>query len=102
MALILWMRQNRGETSDGILGLTVPGLSPGFNFLHGNPLTASSTSKTYGSMFWAGLPLAFTLWDPWNIEIDINYGFVEEMGRFDIIRYGNERDIVRGSTERQG
>ena len=90
------------ETSDGILGLTVPGLTPGFNFLHGSPLTASSTSKTYGSMFWAGLPMAFTLWDPWNIEIDLNYGYVEEMGKFDIIKRGNEHDIVRGNTQRQG
>ena len=40
--------------------------------------------------------------DPLNIEIDLNYGFVEEMGRFDIIKRGNEGDIVRGSTQRQG
>ncbi len=44
------------ETSDGILGLTIPGLNPGMNFSNGNPLDSSSTGKAYGSMFWAGLP----------------------------------------------
>ncbi len=90
------------ETSDGILGLTVPGLTPGFNFAGGSPLTTSSTGKAYGSMFWAGLPIVISVLDPLNIEIDLNYGSVEEMGRFDIIRRGNAGDIVRGSTQRQG
>lgn len=90
------------ETSDGILGLTVSGLTPGFNFSGGNPLDSASTTKTYGSMFWAGLPISITAFDPWNIEFDINYGFVEEMGRFDVMRRGDPNDIVRGSTMRQG
>lgn len=90
------------ETSDGVLGLTVPGLTPGFNFADGSPLTTSSTGKAYGSMFWAGLPIVISVLDPLNIEIDLNYGYVEEMGRFDIIRRGNAGDIVRGSTQRQG
>lgn len=90
------------ETSDGILGLTVPGLTPGFNFAAGSPLDASSTGKAYGNMFWAGLPVVISVFDPLNIEIDLNYGYVEEMGRFDVIRRGNDDDIVRGSTRRQG
>lgn len=90
------------ETSDGILGLTVPGLTTGFNFSGTTPLTASSTGKAYGNMFWAGLPIVISVLDPLNIEIDLNYGYVEEMGRFDIIKRGNESDIVRGSTQRQG
>ncbi len=90
------------ETSDGILGLTIPGLNPGFNFADGNPLDSSSTGKAYGSMFWAGLPMAITIFDPLNIEIDLNYGYVEEMGRYDIVKRGNYNDMVRGSTQRQG
>ncbi|WP_297828421.1 outer membrane homotrimeric porin [uncultured Desulfovibrio sp.] len=57
------------------------------------------TSKAYGNMFWAGLPFAITAWDPLNIEVDINYGYVESMGRFDASKNGVAK---RGSTERQG
>ena len=60
-----------------------------------------NTSKAYGSMFWAGLPFAITAWDPLNIEVDINYGYVEAMGRYDA--YKNHNTVYkRGSTERQG
>ena len=58
------------------------------------------TSKTYGSMFWAGLPFAITAWDPLNIEVDINYGYVEAMGRYDVMKNGG--GLKRGSTEREG
>ena len=61
-------------------------------------------SYVYGSMFWAGLPVAITLWDPLNIEFDINYGYVESQGRYDAVKkytagWGR---TVRGNTERQG
>ena len=90
------------ETNDGKLGLTLPGLTPGFNYANANitPLTNSSTSKQYGSLFWAGLPVAITAFDPLNIEFDINYGYSEAMGRFDVLKRGEE--IVRASTARQG
>ena len=42
------------------------------------------TDKSYGSAFWAGLPIAVTAFDPLNIEVDINYGYVESMGRYDV------------------
>ena len=90
-------------TNDGVLGLTIPGLTPGFNYVGDNsPLNSRSTSKQYGNMFWAGLPVGITMFDPLNIEFDINYGYVEEMGRFDVIKRGDANDIVRGSTQRQG
>ncbi|UIB00197.1 outer membrane homotrimeric porin [Desulfovibrio desulfuricans] len=59
------------------------------------------TSKSYGSMFWAGLPLAVTMFDPLNIELDINYGYVEGMGRYDVQK-GQSNEWVRGSSQRQG
>ena len=59
------------------------------------------TGNDYGSAFWAGLPLAITLWDPLNIELDINYGYVQGMGRFDAVK--NDGAVTkRSSTERQG
>lgn len=82
---------NRAEHGQGIY--RQQGLNA-FNF--------GSTSKTYGSMFWSGLPVRLKLWEPWNIEFDFTYGFVEEMGRFDVMKRNNPHDIVRGSTQRQG
>ncbi|OUO54041.1 hypothetical protein B5F76_04295 [Desulfovibrio sp. An276] len=38
------------------------------------------------SAFWAGLPFKLSLWDPLNIEVDLNYGYVQSAGRGDIKR----------------
>ena len=62
--------------------------------------TDLDTDKTYGSLFWAGLTVAITAFDPWNIEFELNYGYVEGMGRYDALERGV--DPVRGSTQRQG
>ena len=59
------------------------------------------TSKAYGSMFWAGLPMTLTMFDPLNVELDINYGYVESMGRYSVQK-GQGGDFVRGSMGRQG
>ena len=58
----------------------------------------------YGSMFWAGLPVAITMWDPLNIEFDINYGYVESQGRYDAVKKytAGWGKTVRGNTQRQG
>lgn len=60
-----------------------------------------STDKVYGGMFWAGLPIKVTALAPWNAELDINYGRVEAMGRYDMSKRGTPQS-VRASTERQG
>ena len=90
-------RFNEGgvETSDGALDYTLPGYYPEYD-----GLALGKTSKAYGTMFWAGLPIALTLWDPLNIELDINYGYVEALGRYDVLKRGV--DPRRGSTQRQG
>lgn len=88
------------STNDGNLGLTLPGLTPGFNYAGSTPLTASTTSKQYGSLFWAGLPVSLSMFDPLHIEFDINYGYSEAMGRYDVLKRGEE--TVRASTGRQG
>lgn len=38
------------------------------------------------SAFWAGLPFKLSLWDPLNIEVDLNYGYVQSAGRGTIQR----------------
>ena len=83
------------ETADGALNVTLPGYYPAFS-----DLSLGHTGKAYGSLFWAGLPVAITAFDPLNIELDINYGYVEAMGRFDVLKRGV--DPVRGSSQRQG
>ena len=69
------------------------------------PLASSGgvrdTGKAYGSVFWAGLPIAVTAFDPLSIELDINYGYVESMGRYEATKY-NTMDVVRGDTKREG
>ena len=92
-------RFNEGgvETADGALNVTLPGYYPGMNF---GPGGLGHTGKSYGSMFWAGLPVAITAFDPLNIEFDINYGYVEAMGRYDVLKRGVES--VMGNSKREG
>ena len=59
------------------------------------------TDKAYGSAFWAGLPISVTAFDPLNIELDINYGYVESMGRYEATRYDNWTTRM-GDTKREG
>ena len=99
-------------TEDGALDFTLGSYYPGFNFVQGNDVNGSPynwTSKAYGSMFWAGLPVAITLWEPLNIEFDINYGYVEGMGNYYVNKQYNGFQngipysrLVKGNTQRQG
>ena len=82
-------------TADGALDVTLPGYLPGMN-----EFALGKTGKAYGSMFWAGLPVAITAFDPLNIEFDINYGYVEAMGRYDVLK--RNTDWVRGNSKREG
>ena len=43
-------------------------------------------TKAYGNAFWGGIATALTLWDPLNIELDLNYGYVEGMGSYTVTR----------------
>ena len=61
-----------------------------------------ATHKGYASMFWFGLPVKVTAFDPFNIELDINYGYVEKMGRYSVAnRYDHSKDGL-ASTKREG
>ncbi|MBO6170965.1 MAG: outer membrane homotrimeric porin [Desulfovibrio sp.] len=84
------------STEDGELSTTLTSWGPNLNATE-----IGRTKKSYGSMFWAGLPVTLTLWDPLNIEFDINYGFVESMGNYWVDRR-NSGDFRRASSQRQG
>ncbi|MBQ7738447.1 MAG: outer membrane homotrimeric porin [Desulfovibrionaceae bacterium] len=64
------------RTQDGNLGQTlfanVGSSARYFNFRH---------TKAYSSMFWGGLPVKISAWDPVNFELEFNYGYVEGFGR---------------------
>ncbi|MDE6734913.1 MAG: outer membrane homotrimeric porin [Desulfovibrio sp.] len=89
--------QDRGdgfETMDGNLNYSLYPY-PGIN----GRSEIGGTGKGYGSLFWAGLPFTITAFDPLNIEVDLNYGYSEPMGRYWAHKLGADK---RASTERQG
>lgn len=61
-----------------------------------------ATHKGYGSMFWFGLPIKVTALDPFNIELDINYGYVEKMGRYSVVNQYDGSKNGLASTKREG
>lgn len=61
-----------------------------------------ATHKGYGSMFWFGLPIKVTAFDPFNIELDINYGYVEKMGRYWVTNWYDHSKDGLASTKREG
>lgn len=61
-----------------------------------------ATGKGYGSAFWFGLPIKVTAFDPLNVELDINYGYVEKMGRYWAENAYNAAKSGLASTKREG
>ncbi|WP_165176795.1 outer membrane homotrimeric porin [Desulfovibrio sp. ZJ369] len=43
---------------------------------HENGTRAGEWLRGYGNAWWAGFASDFTLWDPWHIAVDFNYGSV--------------------------
>lgn len=67
-----------------------------------NGVANRATDKGYGSMFWFGLPVKVTAFDPFNIELDINYGYVEKMGRYHVDNWYDATKSGLASTKREG
>lgn len=69
----------------------------------GNVNQQHNTSRPWGSLFWAGLPIKLNL-DSWNVEFEANYGFVEGMGDYTVQKshYGDYYATQRASTQREG
>lgn len=63
-------------------------------------------SEAYSTAFFAGLPIAFTGLDPWNFELDLNYGYIGSNGRYDVKNFQNSYwwgdDWRRVTNTRQG
>ena len=58
-------------------------------------------SNAYSTAFFAGLPIVITALDPWNFELDLNYGYAGSNGRYTSTNLQNG-DLVRGTNTRQG
>lgn len=58
-------------------------------------------NRAYGNMFWAGLPIGITALDPWNFELDLNYGYSEGFGRYNSVNASNGL-VKRADSKREG
>lgn len=62
---------------------------------------ARYADRPYDSSFFVGLPIVIQGPDPWNFELDLNYGYSQSSMRYDMINGANGQR-VRASNERQG
>ncbi|MBQ9405711.1 MAG: outer membrane homotrimeric porin [Desulfovibrio sp.] len=85
-------------TVDGTLESTLLNFHPGF----AANSTSFGTSPAYTSMFWFGLPITLTLWDPLNIEFEFNYGYSGGMGSYDLMKRGMGGTTIRADSRREG
>lgn len=57
-------------------------------------------ARAYAKQYYVGLPIAISAIAPFNIELDLNYGYAEGIGNYTVTdRYGANRRV---STERSG
>lgn len=68
----------------------------------GNPkYNFRRNSMAYSNLWFAGLPITYTGLDPWNFELDLNYGYSGSIGRYNIDNL-QSGEVKRGKIERQG
>lgn len=72
-----------------------------FNYRQGRDNGGLNTNNAYSSIFFAGLPIGITALDPFNFELDINYGYSEGFGRYDSYNF-KKNDDKRASSKREG
>ncbi|MBQ9405976.1 MAG: outer membrane homotrimeric porin [Desulfovibrio sp.] len=92
--------RNAWSTSDGILHHTLINYAPGFNTGTGDLSNGFGKSHAYSSLFWFGLPISLTLWDPLNIELEFDYGYSGGFGSYDLWKRGDS--LVRADSRREG
>lgn len=93
------MGKNAGfdQISSGNLGSRMfmqQGLFPRSMYSNGSQLNTVNATNTYGSLFWAGIPIKVSLLDPWNFEFDFNYGYSEGWGSYTDYK-GRRADMMR-------
>ncbi|MCL2122590.1 MAG: outer membrane homotrimeric porin [Desulfovibrionaceae bacterium] len=59
--------------------------------------------RAYASMVWAGIPLKISAFDPINLELDANYGYISGFGRYNDLRARNADGTPRrNDSKREG
>lgn len=58
-------------------------------------------NNAYSDIFFAGLPIGITALDPFNFELDINYGSSTGFGRYDAFNQKSDQ-VVRADSKREG
>lgn len=72
-----------------------------YNVMNQRDANFRPNSNAYTTLAFAGLPIAYSGLDPWNFELDLNYGYSSSTGRYDVANLQNN-DVKRGKNERQG
>lgn len=65
-----------------------------------NTASLNRRGNPYSTAWWVGLPIKVTALDPWNFELDINYGASEGFGKYDAVTARGE--TRRASSRREG
>ncbi len=83
-------------------GYTTRDLS--MSMANGDKRNWRSGGRGYGDLFFVGLPISITAFDPFNIEVDINYGYSTGFGKYDVEHRdpSGTRYYGRGDSSRAG
>lgn len=72
------------------------------SFSNGNVANYSLNDRNtaYGSQWYAGIPVSITAFEPFTVDVDINYGYSQGFGKYSVEdRRGGER---RAGSQREG
>ncbi len=90
-----------GSSHGGAASYVASGLVPAFaSGVSGRPLRNILNDSSYGTAFWAGLPMAFQ-YNAWNFELDVNYGSVTGLGETTGISLDRQGWLIKGIAEYQ-
>lgn len=69
--------------------------------INGNASDYRAGSRPYNTLFFAGLPISTTFAEDWKVELDLNYGYSQSMGKYDIKDF-QRQETRRADTQREG
>lgn len=90
------------NTMPGLMNKSLPFPYPasGLGTAGMNLESMNTRNWAYSSAFWVGIPIKIQAFDPWNLELDINYGSSEGFGKYTAT--SSRGDSVRASSKREG
>lgn len=90
------------NTVPGLLNKTLrfPYAATGLGTAGLNLDTLNTRNMGYSSAFWVGLPIKVQAFDPWNFELDLNYGYSQGFGKYNAV--SSRGESYRASSKREG